>query len=218
MCGEEKAPNPAPFGAGLTALMAGTLNLHPDSGGRTAGNLRPLPLRGHTPGARSLAPRQPPQSSAAAGTARRSRPGRREARPKACVDLGPGGLRESASRESKGRRGPGPGALGTSSPVAGPPKRCGPQTTALTPQTRALGQAMAPGTISRLPYLPRTTRPGRGGVGGVGGASRRALPPLPSKLPGTQIRGSGSGWTIARGPSPPRVPPLPITNQPNHLS
>ena len=44
------------------------------------------------------------------------------------------------------------------------------------------------------------------------------LSPLSSKLPGTQIRGSGSGWTIALGTSPPRVPPQPRTNQPNHLS
>lgn len=102
MCGEEKAPNPAPFGAGLTALMAGTPNLHPDTGGRIGGNLSPLPLRGHTPRGRSFAPRQPLQSSAAAGTERRSRPGRREARPKACVELGPGGLRESASWSPKG--------------------------------------------------------------------------------------------------------------------
>lgn len=85
--------------------MAGTPNVHPDTGGRTGGNLSPPPLRGHSPTARSFAPRQPSQSSAASGTARRSRPERLEARPKACLELGPGGLRVSASRESKGRRG-----------------------------------------------------------------------------------------------------------------
>lgn len=98
---------------------------------------------------------------------------------------GAGARRAPGEREpeSKGRRGPGPGALGMSFPVAGPLKPCGPQTTALTPQTRTLGLAMAPGTVSRLPYLPRTTSPGRGGVGGVGGASRRALPPFPLNFP-----------------------------------
>lgn len=65
---------------------------------------------------------------------------------------------------------------------------------------------MALGPRSRLPDLPGSTRPGRGGVGGVGGASRRAPPLLPSKLPGTQIRGSSSGWTIAWEPAPLECP------------
>lgn len=95
----------------------------PQQGRQSWTELKTLALRGHTPRARSSAPRHTPQSSAATGTARRSRPGRREAGPEACVELGPGRLRESASRESKGRRGPGLGVPGTSSRVAGPPNR-----------------------------------------------------------------------------------------------
>lgn len=50
---------------------------------------------------------------------------------------------------------------------------------------------------SELPSL----RVAGGAVGGlVGGASRRASPPLPSKLPGTQDLDSGAGWTIAQSP------------------
>lgn len=62
-----KGPKSRPLGAKLTAFRAGTLNRHPDAGGRTEGNVSPsLPLRGHTAGVRGFAPRHPPQASAAA--------------------------------------------------------------------------------------------------------------------------------------------------------
>ena len=164
-----------------------------------------------------MAARDRPQSGAAAGTARGSQPGRPEARPEACVELGPGGLRDSASRESKGRRGPRLGAAGTSSPVAGPPnpRLCGPPNPDLdTPKCGRLDRRWHRGQARGSPTSPRTTRPGRGGlVGGWAGLPGELLP-LSSKLPGTQIRGSGSGWTIALGTSPPLTAPHPPKHRP----
>lgn len=135
------------------------------------------------------------------------------------MELRPGGLRERAGRESKGRWGPGLGAPDMRSRVAGRPSTlCGPRIPAPTPKRGRRDRRRHRDTVSPAsPPSQTNSSPSRGGWWGERGAG---LPgeifSLPSKLPGTPIRGSSSGWTIARGPSPPRVsPPLPAqpTNQ-----
>lgn len=98
---------------------------------------------------------------------------------KACVEPGPAG-----SRSPKGTPDTSPG--GRPSKPAAPGAH---------PGTRR-GQARAPGT------LRASQPPGRGG-GAVGWGGRgfpESVSPLPSKVPGTQVLGSGAGWTIAQSP------------------
>lgn len=136
------------------------------------------------------------------------------------MELGPGRLRESASRESKGRRGPGVGVPGRISPVAGPRNRAAPRPLPRHPKRvrwdRRWHRGQSPGSPTSPDQLVRVA--GGWGWEGWAGLPGELSPPLPSKLPGTQIWGSGSSWTIARGPSPPRGPPQSRTSQPNHLS
>lgn len=48
--------------------------------------------------------------------------------------------------------------------------------------------------------LPSLRVAGGGGGGGSGRGFPESVSPLPSKLPGTQVLGSGAGWTIAQSP------------------
>lgn len=69
-------------------------------------------------------------------------------------------------------------------------------------------QARRPGLTPRRTAGPgpgtRDTRasqpPGRGGRWWGGRGFPESVSPLPSKLPGTQVLGSGAGWTMAQSP------------------
>lgn len=134
----------------------------------------------HTLRARSVASRRPAGSQCS-----REQCSHRRALAKACVEPGPAG-----SRSPKGAPDTSPG--GRPSKPAAPGAH---------PGTRR-GQARAPGTL-------RASQPSGRGGGGSGRGFPESVSPLPSKLPGTQVLGSGAGWTIAQRPqgvSGPRHP------------
>ena len=113
--------------------------------------------------------------------------------------------------------GPGAGRCGDEFPGGRPPnpRPCGPPNPDPdTPKCGRLDRRWHRGQARGSPTSPRTTRPGRGGlVGGWAGLPGELLP-LSSKLPGTQIRGSGSGWTMALGTSPHLTAPHPPKHRP----
>lgn len=155
-CGEEKAPNPATFGAGRTALRAGPEP--PRTQAQSRRERRPL-RPGGTAG-RSLAP-TPPTPRGSRG--QRAGAGRRGRRP---VRLGRAGS-GSASRSPKGGGAPG-WAPWVRAPPWQPPQPCGPRAPVRTPQRRTLGQLMAAGQPPGSPTSPTNESRSRRGAGGRG--------------------------------------------------
>lgn len=103
-------------------------------------------------------------------------------------------------RPARSRGPPAPGvqrAPRIRAPAAGPP----------SPPPRAHSPAHGgarPGHPGRT--LRASQPPGRGGWGG-GRGFPESVSPLPSKLPGTQVPGSGAGWTMAGAPGASGSPP-----------
>jgi hypothetical protein len=179
-CSEGPKSSPVLSGARLrfTELRAQSWDSesHPDSGSRNGGNSTPCLSGAHVPGAQLGPLTPPPQSSAAAGTARTNPPGSREARPRPAWSWGPAGSRRARARSPKGG-----GARGRAPRIrvlgGRPFKSRRPHVPRGHPK-RVRTNRRRHGGHSRLPSLGTNSSGSRGGGGGRGFPERFSPPSL----------------------------------------